>query len=104
MENLLFSLMSALILGYSLQIDRSNKPPPLILLVVFMSFFSAFFVIWLVSKAKQYRSVRLGCLGEQMVAEELDPLREDGYGIFHDFPGGPNWNRSEERRVGKECA
>ena len=27
-----------------------------------------------------------------MVAGKLDPLREDGYRIFHGFPGGPNWN------------
>ena len=92
MLSLVSSLITALSFGYSLQIDRSNKPLTLILLVVSLGLICAFFVIRLVSKARQYRSVRLGCLGEQMVAEELDPLREDGYRIFHDFPGGPNWN------------
>ena len=92
MQSMTFSIMVAVIFGYSLQIERSNNSLPLIVLVVSMGSICGFFVIRLIFKAKQYRSVRLGCLGEQMVAEELDPLREDGYRIFHDFPGGPNWN------------
>lgn len=92
LESFVVSLMAALIFGFSLQIDRSIKPLPLIVLTIALGSICAFFVIRLIAKAKQYRSVRLGCLGEQMVAEELDALREDGYRIFHDFPGGPNWN------------
>ena len=91
-DSLLFSLLAALVLGLSLHFGRTEGPLPLIILVVTIGLICAFFVILLISKTKQYRNVRLGCLGEQMVAEELDPLREDGYRISHDFPGGPDWN------------
>ena len=41
---------------------------------------------------KELRNCALGLRGEQMMAEELDKLTREGYWIFHDFPGGPDWN------------
>jgi hypothetical protein len=34
----------------------------------------------------------MGLLGEQAVAEQLQPLFADGYRIFHDVPGDGKWN------------
>jgi hypothetical protein len=37
-------------------------------------------------------NVRLGLRGEQAVAETLHELVDCGYRVFHDLPGGDNWN------------
>lgn len=34
----------------------------------------------------------LGFLGERAVGEELNKLMFDRYHVFHDFPGGDDWN------------
>jgi hypothetical protein len=41
---------------------------------------------------KQARAYRLGARGEEFMAEELAKVVALGYRVFHDFPGGPNWN------------
>lgn len=41
---------------------------------------------------KEGRNVRLGLRGEQAVAEVLHEVGDSGYRIFHDLPGGENWN------------
>jgi hypothetical protein len=38
------------------------------------------------------RSYRLGLLGEQSVAEQLQHLLANGCRVFHDIPGDGNWN------------
>lgn len=38
------------------------------------------------------RNHALGHLGERAVGEELNQLLRDGCHVFHDYPGGPNWN------------
>lgn len=38
------------------------------------------------------RACRIGLLGEQAVAEQLNHLIADGYHIFQDVPGSGNWN------------
>jgi len=43
-------------------------------------------------KANQMRDYRRGLLGEQAVAEQLQPLVANGYRIFHDVPGDGQWN------------
>jgi hypothetical protein len=40
----------------------------------------------------EIRNNRRGLLGEQAVAEQLQPLFADGYRIFHDVPGDGKWN------------
>ncbi len=41
---------------------------------------------------KGLRPLRLGILGEQAVAEQLQSLIARGYQIFHDVPGSGKWN------------
>ena len=42
--------------------------------------------------AKKMRQHRLGLLGEQSVAEQLQELVACGYRVFHDVPGDGKWN------------
>lgn len=52
--------------------------------------------IWLLrglyAHVQERRSYRLGLSGELAVGEELNKLMLDGCRVFHDFPGGPDWN------------
>ena len=41
---------------------------------------------------KKYRDYSLGLMGERAVGEELNLLMAEGCRVFHDYPGGPNWN------------
>jgi membrane protein implicated in regulation of membrane protease activity len=43
-------------------------------------------------RLKEGRNIRLGLRGEQVVAETLHEVADCGYRIFHDLPGGENWN------------
>jgi hypothetical protein len=43
-------------------------------------------------KVNQICDYRRGLLGEQAVAEQLQPLFADGYRIFHDVTGSGKWN------------
>lgn len=52
--------------------------------------------IWLLRGLYAYvqerRSYRLGLSGELAVGEELNKLMLEGCRVFHDFPGGDDWN------------
>lgn len=41
---------------------------------------------------REIRLNRLGLLGEQSVAEQLQGLLAEGFRVFHDVPGGGKWN------------
>lgn len=41
---------------------------------------------------REFHNVRLGLRGEQAVAETLHEAADAGFRIFHDVPGGDNWN------------
>ncbi len=41
---------------------------------------------------RQRRNCQLGLRGEQAVAESLSEVASFGYRVFHDLPGGENWN------------
>jgi hypothetical protein len=41
---------------------------------------------------RRVRNIRLGLRGEQAVAEALQEVADCGYRVFHDFPGGDDWN------------
>jgi hypothetical protein len=41
---------------------------------------------------KKSRNYNLGLMGERAVGEELNQLMRDGCFVFHDYPGGDNWN------------
>ncbi|HEX5222490.1 MAG TPA: nuclease-related domain-containing protein [Verrucomicrobiae bacterium] len=43
-------------------------------------------------KLRAQRPLHLGLLGEQAMAEELQPLAAQGYRVFHDIPGDGKWN------------
>jgi hypothetical protein len=56
--------------------------------VSFVAFFGVLIALLnaLAKKMEEYRNFRLGYLGERLVAEHLDVLREHGCRIFHDVP------------------
>lgn len=45
-----------------------------------------------VSRFEELARLRLGLRGEQAVAEAVSELAEQGWRIFHDLPGGKDWN------------
>jgi hypothetical protein len=62
--------------------------------VVFVAFVIAG-IVALFSAMRLYRefhNVRLGLRGEQAVAETLHEVADAGFRVFHDVPGGENWN------------
>ncbi len=91
-EYLALSLVACVFCGALLEYAPAPSPLVIAVLVLMTGAVAAFCVVQGLRIATRLRRVRLGRLGEQMVGEELEPLREDGYRIFHDFPGGPKWN------------
>jgi len=62
---------------------------PGVLLLIFISFYS----IWKMFRLLKRRiAFLLGLSGELAVGEELNKLMLDGCRVFHDFPGGDDWN------------
>lgn len=47
-----------------------------------------FVIRHLVNGIDRWRNTWLGCFGERVVAESLEPLRASGFHIFHDVPAG----------------
>lgn len=92
LEHLAMSLIASLACGFMLESIRTPNVLVVAVPVVLLGSFCAFHTVRALRTAVRLRHIRLGRLGEQMVGEELEPLREDGYRIFHDFPGGPKWN------------
>lgn len=43
-------------------------------------------------RIKERTNYRLGLSGELAVGEELNKLMLEGCRVYHDFPGGPDWN------------
>jgi hypothetical protein len=41
---------------------------------------------------REIQNIRLGLRGEQAVAEVLHEVADCGYRVFHDLPGGADWN------------
>ena len=92
-------------LGYGLLVGRFTfaqlRAAPNAHLLISVILFVLAAVLWLIRSflqslkfVKEMRHYRFGLRGEQAVAEELaDPrLARAGYRVFHDFPGGPDWN------------
>lgn len=48
---------------------------------------------WVARKAQQSNNRYLGYFGERIVAEHLEPLKSQGWRIFHDVPGTGNGHR-----------
>ncbi|HVU38489.1 MAG TPA: nuclease-related domain-containing protein [Opitutales bacterium] len=58
----------------------------LIISAVFLAGWMGRFLFSVYERFQEARNYRLGYFGERLVAEQLDPLRERGYRIFHDVP------------------
>jgi hypothetical protein len=48
---------------------------------------------WFAGKTRQSYNHYLGYFGERIVAEHLEPLKREGWRIFHDVPGEANGHR-----------
>jgi len=57
--------------------------------LLFVTFLSAI-PVWLIASDRS--NYALGYLGERAVGEELNQLLRVGCHVFHDYPGGSNWN------------
>ena len=88
-------LMGAFLFSLLVFIFPQTRPAdvwaPIISLVIFGLLASACTVLAL-RKLYQIRDHHRGLAGEQAVAEQLQPLFASGYQIFHDIPGGGQWN------------
>ena len=60
--------------------------------VTLMAFFGVFLwsARWFAGKAQESGNRYLGYFGERLVAEYLEPLKSQGWRIFHDVPGAAN--------------
>lgn len=68
-------------------VPAATHPLVLVLLVITMAFMWKLIV--LTNTARDYR---LGLSGELAVGEELNKLMLSGCRVYHDFPGGDDWN------------
>lgn len=60
---------------------------PVVGLITASYLFSLIYRIWRTHKVvKRRRCLRLGLMGERLVADYLDPLKRRGYHVFHDAP------------------
>lgn len=84
-------LCAATALGYYLSRGPlqggENVATALVLAVVVIGAFASVF-----HPLKKARSYRLGARGEEFMGEELAKVMPAGYRVFHDVPGGPDWN------------
>jgi len=62
------------------------------LAIAVLAFVAALFLTarWFVGKARESGNRYLGYFGERIVAEHLEPLKAQGWRIFHDVPGTAN--------------
>ena len=81
------ALISTGTMGFA-SLDSSGKY--IVLLVFALCAAGCTVMAW--RKLIHIRRVRLGLLGEQAVAEQLQLLCAKSYQIFHDVPGGGKWN------------
>jgi hypothetical protein len=65
---------------------------PVWLLIGLVGFIAAFIVAarWLTRRLTESRNRYLGYFGERVVAEHLEPLKQQGWRVFHDVPCASN--------------
>lgn len=63
--------------------------------VTLMAFVAVFILAarWFAGKARESGNRYLGYFGERLVAEYLEPLKAEGWRIFHDVPGEANGHK-----------
>lgn len=95
-----FRLVSSIAVGAIVgvmagQSYRAGGPQMMNTLGVYLVLFLAA-EVWLLRGLYAYvqerRNYRLGLSGELAVGEELNKLMLDGCRVYHDFPGGDDWN------------
>jgi len=84
-------LASLASVGFISMADPENRIGPAVSLVVFGGL-AALCTVMAWRTVKRIRAARLGLLGEQSVAEQLQSLWADGCRVFHDVPGDGKWN------------
>jgi hypothetical protein len=87
--------MAAFLFSLLVAIFPQTRPAdvwaPFISLVIF-GLIAVVCTVMALRKLYKIRAYRMGLLGEQAMAEQLQPLFADGYRIFHDIPGSGEWN------------
>lgn len=89
-DKLTFTVL--LVIGGPLLFTAQTRTMAPGLFMTFLVPLTAVCAIPLVVVAIKRRNYALGYLGERAVGEELNQLLRDGCHVFHDYPGGPNWN------------
>lgn len=80
-------------LGWTKSVPSTLQLPWLLLAVtVFIGLFIGA-ARWFSRKMRESHDRYLGYFGERVVAEHLEPLKQQGWRIFHDVPGTANGNK-----------
>ena len=77
-------------LCFALVLMRPTNPSEDVPILAVMSGTAAICIVFTIRKVAVLRRLRLGLLGEQFVAEQLQSLA--GNRVFHDIPGDGKWN------------
>ena len=80
------ALIMAVMLGLTLQIPEIVRLPWLIACVIAFIASFLFAVRWFAKKTDEMSNRYLGYFGERIVAEQLEPLKQQGWQVFHDVP------------------
>ena len=73
-------------------LNSTNQTSTAVLLGILLLIFYIPCLWWLWRKLTHVSNLRLGLMGERAVGEELNQLMLAGFRVFHDFPGGDDWN------------
>lgn len=84
------ALVGATMLSWVERVPSSLQLPWLVLAGVAFAGTFVFAVRWFARKAREANNRYLGYFGERIVAEYLEPLKQEGWRIFHDVPGRHN--------------
>jgi hypothetical protein len=86
------AFLAALISVGFLSLAPANDRPGQIATAILLGLGAAGCTVMAWRTSRQIRQHRLGWLGEQSVAEQLQRLVVEGYQIYHDVPGDGKWN------------
>lgn len=89
---LLLGIATPMFIAGLLTVSLKWLPPgqflfPILALIAGAYLFSLVYRIWRASRVMiKRRNLKLGLMGERLVADYLDPLKRRGYHVFHDAP------------------
>lgn len=86
-------LVGLLLLMLSLKLPDQLVLPGVCLAII--AFLGTFILSarWIANSVRKTSDRYLGYFGERIVAENLEPLKRDGWFVFHDVPGEANGNK-----------